>query len=201
MERLVYSSLANRFRGFYPVVIDVETGGLEPEKDALLEIAAFTLDYDEQKVFSVGEKFHAHITPYEGLRIQQESLEINGINPHHPFRFDVTESEALSEMFVFLKKKQKDAGCKRCVLIGHNAWFDLAFMNAAIKRNKLTKKNPFHGFTCFDTATMSAVAYGQTVLSQALKVAKIKFDQKESHSAVYDALKTAELFCKIVNGN
>lgn len=42
------SPMARRFRGFLPVVIDVECGGFNSATDALLEIAAVTIGMDEQ---------------------------------------------------------------------------------------------------------------------------------------------------------
>lgn len=191
-------SIAKRFRGYYPVVIDVETGGLNPATDALLEIAAVTINCDEQGIFFPAETIQHHIEPFPGTLLNPDSLAINKIDPSHPFRFAVTEEQALDQMFKFLQTVQKQAGCNRCVLVGHNAWFDLAFLNAAITRSKV-KRNPFHAFTCFDTATLSAIAYGQTVLAEALKCAKIPFDNNSHHSAIYDAEQTAKLFCKIIN--
>ena len=82
--------------------------------------------------------------------------------------------------------------------MGQNSHFDHGFLNAASERNNL-KRNPFHPFSSFDTATLSGLAYGQTVLARACEVADIEFDNNEAHSARYDAEKTAELFCKIVN--
>lgn len=162
--------LATRFRGFYPVVVDVETGGLDPQHDALLELAAFSIDCTQSGNLILGEKIHFHINPFPGAKIEPKSIAINGIDPYHPFRFAVNENEALTQFFKFILQKQKLAKCNRCVLIGHNAWFDLSFIIAAAKRSGLTKKNPFHSFTCFDTATLAALAYGHTVLAQAMPI-------------------------------
>ncbi len=197
-ETLANHLIQQRFRGYYPAVIDVETGGLDANRDALLELAVVTLDCTISGQFLPGEKKHYHITPFKNSNISDESLKITGIDPYHPFRFAVEESDALKGIFQLLKTKQKEAKCNRCVLVGHNSWFDLSFINAAVKRTKM-KKNPFHPFTSFDTATLAALIYGQTVLAQATKFAKISFSQEESHSALYDAEKTAELFCKMVN--
>lgn len=189
--------IAKRFRGFYPIVIDVETGGLNPLSDALLEIAVLAIEMQENGVLVPGALKHHHVIPFEGANISKESLAIHQIDPTHPFRFAVQESEALQDIFTFVEDIRKKANCSRCVLVGHNSWFDLHFLNAAIKRCNL--KSPFHAFTSFDTATLSAIFYGQTALAQATRRAKIAFNLKEHHSAIYDAEKTAELFCKIAN--
>lgn len=196
-NNLFVHSIAKRFRGFYPVVVDVETGGLNPQTDALLEIAAITINIQENGDLAPGELKHHHIMPFEGSNISKDSLTINQIDPSHPFRFAVSEETALQEIFEFLDDIRKKTKCSRCVLVGHNSWFDLQFLNAAIKRCKL--KSPFHSFTSLDTATLGAVFYGQTALARAAKKAKITFDPNQHHSAIYDAQKTAELFCKIVN--
>ena len=191
-------AIAKRFRGYYPVVVDVETGGLNPSTDALLEIAVVTLNCDENGKFFLAETMQHHLEPFSGGILNPESLAINKIDPYHPFRFPLQEEAALHETFTFLQKVQKKAGCNRCVLVGHNAWFDLAFLNAAVLRTK-AKRNPFHAFTCFDTATLAGAAYGQTVLAEALRCAGIPFDNNSHHSAIYDAEQTAKLFCKMVN--
>jgi ribonuclease T len=61
------------------------------------------------------------------------------------------------------------------------------------------KRNPFHPFSSFDTATLCGVAYGQTVLSRAVKAAGLIWDEESAHSAAYDAEITADVFCDIVN--
>lgn len=192
------SLLANRFRGFFPVIIDVETGGFNPQTDALLEIAAVTVQMDEHGDLQPADTKHFHVEPFEGANLDEAALEFTGIRPFHPLRLAVSEEEALKETFSFIRQAKKAADCPRAVLVGQNACFDLSFVNAAIARCKI-KRNPLHGFTVFDTATLGALAYGQTTLPRALEAARIPFDQKEAHSARYDAQVTAALFCKIVN--
>lgn len=192
------TKISKRFRGFFPVVIDVETGGVNPEKDAVLEIAAVTLNCNDSGTFDIADDIQFHIEPFKGAKLNPKSLAINKIVPDHPFRLAISEKEALDKLFQFLKPKQLQAKCNRCVLVGHNAWFDLAFLNSAIKRSNI-KESIFHAFTSLDTATLGAVHYGHTVLAQMLKLAGIDFNQDEHHSAIYDARKTAEIFCKIVN--
>jgi len=190
--------LCKRFRGFLPVVIDVESGGVDSNTDALLEIAMSKLEMDDNGVFSRGETHHWHIKPFEGANLNPKALEINKIVPDHPFRFAVDEKEALQELFELIKEDVKKHQCQRAVLVGHNAWFDLAFIMAAAKRCEF-KNTPFHSFTTFDTATLAGALYGETVLAKAIKAAGMEFDQNKAHSAIYDTEITADLFCKMIN--
>ncbi len=190
--------LANRFRGFLPVVVDVETGGLNADTDALLEIAAVLLAMDEQGQIYRSSTLAYHVEPFPGTRLDPKSLEFNGIDPHHPFRFAVPELDALNGIFREVRRAIRANGCNRAVLVGHNAFFDLGFLNAAAARNNI-KRNPFHPFSSFDTVSLAGLAYGQTVLSKAVQAAGMRWDSQEAHSAIYDAERTADLFCDIVN--
>lgn len=190
--------LALRFRSYLPVVIDVETGGLDPQKDALLEIAATFLQMDEHGMLSLKYTVSANVEPAKGLGIHEPSMKVNGIKLDNPFRFAITEKDALNKVFEATKKEVKANGCTRAILVGHNAHFDLAFLNAAIARSAL-KSTPFHPFSGLDTVSLAALMYGQTVLAKAIACAGIEWDGNNAHSAVYDTEKTAELFCKIMN--
>lgn len=190
--------MANRFRGFLPVVVDVETGGFNSNTDALLEIAAVLLRFDENGDLHRHSSHWYHVAPFEGANIEQASLDVTGIDPDHPLRPALPEREALRRLFREVRTEVKAQGCNRAVLVGHNAWFDLSFLNAAVVRTEI-KRNPFHQFSSFDTATLAGVAYGQTVLSRAIEAADLGWDGGEAHSAIYDAEKTADLFCGIVN--
>ena len=189
-----------RFRGYYPVAIDVETGGFNSATDALLEVAAATFSIDENGVWSMDECLSRHVEPFEGANMDPAALEFTGINPDHPFRkqIAVPEKEALKDIFKMVRKRMKAYGCKRAILVGHNPSFDLGFINAAVERSGI-KRSPFHPFSTFDTATLGGLAYGQTVLSRAVIAAGISWDHEQAHSARYDTEKTAELFCNIVN--
>jgi ribonuclease T len=190
--------MAARFRGYLPVVVDVETGGFNCATDALLEIAATTIGMDEGGFLYPEHTQFFRIEPFEGANIEQAALDFTGIKLDHPLRMAVTEEHALTEIFRGLRKSLKANSCKRAILVGHNSSFDLGFLNAAVNRTGI-KRNPFHPFSSFDTATLAGLAYGQTVLAKACQAASIDFDGKEAHSARYDTEKTAELFCGIVN--
>lgn len=192
------SPMSRRFRGFMPVVVDVETGGFDEKKDALLEVAAATLKIDENGIIDIDEQICRHIIPFSGANMDPKSMEVNGIDPYHPFRMAVEESQALSEIFKFIRASLKKNQCKRAIMVGHNTTLDLNFINAAAERCKITR-NPFHPFSTFDTVSLAGLAYGQTVLARAVQAAGIDWDNEQAHSASYDTLKTAELYCNIVN--
>ncbi len=192
------SPLAGRFRGFLPVVVDVETAGFNARSDALLEIAAVILNLDEKGFLHPTETFHCHVEPFPGANLDKRALDFIGIDPFHPLRLAVPERDAMERIFKPIRKSVKEHGCSRAILVGHNPFFDLGFVKAATERSGI-KRNPFHDFSTFDTATLAGLAYGQTVLARAVEAAGIPWDQDSAHSALYDAERTAELFCAIVN--
>ena len=187
-----------RFRGFLPVVVDVETGGFNEKTDALLQIAAVMLEINDEGKIVTTETHTCHVTPFEGANLEPKSMEVNGIDPDHPLRMALDEKQALPKIFKPIRQALKDNNCKRAILVGHNATFDLKFINEAAARCGI-KRNPFHLFSTFDTVSLAGLAYGQTVLSRSAQAAGLGWDNNEAHSAIYDAEMTAELFCKIVN--
>ncbi|TNF91649.1 MAG: ribonuclease T [Gammaproteobacteria bacterium] len=190
--------ISSRFRGFLPVIIDVETGGFNAATDALLEIAAATVTIDNTGTLVVDEQIGYHVKPFEGANIEAAAVEFNGIDPFHPLRPAIDEKEALHNIFKVVRKAVKKHDCTRAILVGHNPTMDLAFLNAAVERTGI-KRNPFHPFSSFDTATLGGLAYGQTVLARAVQAAGINWENDRAHSARYDAERTAQLFCNIVN--
>ena len=204
MSELVKSTkptIADRFRGFLPVVVDVETAGFNAATDALLEIACVPILMDDEGKLYQGEPLNAHIEPFVGANLEPASLKFTGINPDSPFRKAISEDEktALRRIFKTLKRIKKEQGCRQCILVGHNAHFDLGFLNAAIARTNSKNHSPFHAFSVLDTASFAALAYGHTVLAKTCLIAGLGFDNNHAHSALYDTQKTAELFCHIVN--
>ena len=190
--------MVRRFRGFLPVVVDVETGGFQPGTDALLQIAGVLIDIDPNGRLHRGETHSYHVRPFENSRLDPASLLVNKIDPWHPLRPAIDESDALQRIFRAVRTAIRSYGCRRAVLVGHNAAFDLAFLNAAVLRTGI-KRNPFHPFSCFDTATLAGAALGQTVLAKAVTLAGLSWDKASAHSATYDAERTADLFCVICN--
>lgn len=193
------STMARRFRGYLPVTVDVETGGFDARSDALLEAAITLLDMDDSGELVCSRTISHAILPFEGANIEQASLDFTGIDPYDPTRGALEEGEALRSLFAEIRRAVRAAGCKRAILVGHNASFDHGFIFAAANRQAV-KRNPFHPFSTFDTVTLAGMAYGQTVLAKACAMAGIEFSTRKAHRAGYDCEKTAELFCTILNG-
>lgn len=193
-----FRRMSERFRGYLPVVMDVETGGFDWNRHALLEIAVVPIDLDETGRYVCSATTGAHVIPAPGTEIDPKSLEVTGIDIDHPFRDAKPEREALDAVFAPVREAVRKHGCQRAILVGHNAHFDLNFLNAAVARSG-HKRNPFHPFSVFDTVTLAGIAYGQTVLARAVQAAGFDWNSDDAHSAVYDAEQTARLFCKIAN--
>lgn len=191
-------AIARRFRGYLPVVMDIETSGFNANTDAILEIGASIVQMDADGRVRPGEVIFHHVEPFPGAHLDPSSLSFTGIDPFHPFRFAIHEREALADVFRAVRRAVRETGCQRAVLVAHNAAFDQSFLNAAISRNRI-KRRPFHPFSALDTASLAALAYGQTVLRRACQSAGIAFDPHEAHSACYDVARAADLFCAIVN--
>ena len=190
--------MARRFRGFLPVVVDVETGGFIAATDALLQIAAVMIDMDDQGRLCRGETHSYHVRPFEGSRLDPASLQVNKIDPWHPLRPAVMEADALGRIFRDVRAAIREHGCRRAILVGHNAAFDLNFLNAAVARTGI-KRNPFHPFSCFDTVTLAGAGLGQTVLAKSAIIGGFRWDSSSAHSASYDAERCADIFCLLCN--
>lgn len=190
--------IAQRFRGFLPVVVDVETGGFDHEKDALLEVAAVLVNYNSAGKLEPVETLHYHVKPFEGSNIDPASLKITGIDPYHPLRPAYDESKVAERLFGRIRDYQKQQECSRSILVGHNAQFDLGFINALAKRTHY-ERNPFHPFSALDTVSLGALAYGQTVLARIASLAGFEYDSEQAHGAKYDTELTAAIFCQIIN--
>ena len=190
--------LDKRFRGYLPVIIDIETSGFNPKKNALLEIAAVIVELNSNNDLQITERYSTHVVPFKNSELDAAALKFNGIDPYHPFRMAIDEKDALDMLFKPIKLAVKRNNCTRAILVGHNPAFDISFLNAAIQRTQI-KRSPFHPFSTFDTATLGGLAYQQTVLAKIAQTAGLEWDNEKAHSALYDAEMTAKLFCMIVN--
>ena len=186
-----------RFRGYLPVVIDLETGGFDNNTHPILELACTLLNWADDTL-AVGETTSWSVAPYPGSTSDPASLKITGIDPTDPNRAAQEEKEVLKAFFGVVRGAMKAASCHRAILVAHNASFDQGFLKRAVARTGI-KRDPFHPFSAFDTVPLCALAYGHTVLSESCRRAGLEFDNGKAHSAAYDAERTAALFCQVVN--
>ena len=189
--------LKERFRKFLPVVVDLETGGFDPKNNAILEIAIQLIDENDSMLI-LGDSHRFHINPFDGLIIDNDALEFLKLDLNHPLRQAVDEKFALKEIFQIINKQKSKFDCSRAILVGHNAFFDHSFLLEACKRNNI-KKSPFHSFSLIDTVSLGVLATKQTVLARICKELDVSYNNEEAHSAAYDAMVTAQVFCKIIN--
>ena len=189
--------LKERFRKFLPVVVDLETGGFDSKKNAILEIAIQMIDEEDSRLI-LGESHRFHIEPFENLIVDKEALEFLKLDLNHPLRVAVEEEFALKEIFKIINQQKNKYECSRAILVGHNAFFDHSFLLEACLRNNI-KKSPFHPFSLIDTVSLGVLATKQTVLARICNEMDISYDNEEAHSAAYDAMVTAQVFCKIIN--
>ena len=189
--------LKERFRKFLPVVVDLETGGFDSKNNAILEIAIQLID-EEDSILVLGDSHRFHIKPFEGLIVDDDALKFLKLDLNHPLRLAVDEKFALQEIFKIINKQRSKFECSRAILVGHNAFFDHSFLLEACNRNNI-KKFPFHPFSLIDTVSLGVLTTKQTVLARICKELDIPYDNDEAHSAAYDAMVTAEVFCKIIN--
>lgn len=178
-------------------MIDLETGGFECKKHAVLEIAIVLLDWKDNQIIP-GVTHQWNIEPEAHLVVEAASLAVTGIDLSDPNRNAIQENQAVRECFKIIRRAVKSANCNRAILTAHNAHFDHGFVMEATERNEI-KRNPFHPFSVIDTASLSALTLGHTVLSEACLRAGVNFENEKAHSAVHDAEATADLFCRIVN--
>ena len=190
-------TMRTRFRGYLPVVVDLETGGFDDTVHSLLEIAAVTLDFEDQHLVA-RDRHRWAVVPHPDTLVEEASLRVTGIDLNDPGRGAESELEAVRELFRIVRAEVKRHGCQRAIVTAHNAHFDHGFIHAAATRNGV-KRSPFHPFSVLDTVALAAVHYGHTVLSEACGRAGIDYDADRAHSAAYDAEITAGLFCAVVN--
>ena len=189
------SALKKHFRGFVPVVIDLETSGPDASVHGILEVAAVYPKWDG--VWSSGTVFHKHVAMFDGALESEESMKIHGIIPDHPFRGALSEKDMMQSLSDSIDAVCQEFGSTKAVLVAHNPNFDMGFIRAAQERTGIHLR--MHAYTMFDTATMGMLMNRETVLARLCMRAGLKFDVTQAHGALYDATMTAEVFWLMVN--
>lgn len=113
------------------LIVDTETGGRDPQRHALLEVAALVVDGELQEL----GRFHSLVIPWPGLVIEPESLKLTGVDLQEVGRQGLAEGEALRRLLAFAAEYADGDGMP--TLSGWNVAFDEGFLRAAAARHGL----------------------------------------------------------------
>jgi DNA polymerase III subunit epsilon len=174
------------------VVLDTETTGLEPEAgDRIVSIAGVRI---RARSVRRAETFDALVNP--ARRIPAASVKFHGITDAM-----VAEAPRIDVVLPAFLRFAED-----CVLVGHEVSFDLRFIDAASERLgppgppiQQGGPSPTFAHPVLDTLLLSEVVHGPLeghrleVVAERLGVAV-----RGRHSALGDALTTAEVFVRLV---
>ena len=187
--------MQNRFRGFMPVVIDVECGGFIPYRCTVGNCRSVVGDSGDGSLAAWGN-WRYHVQPFPAPT-SNGVTRCDGLSilfTRYAQRFQRRSAHAIVQE---ISQAMKDNDCTRAILVGHNACFDLNFLNAAVARTEI-KRNPFHPFSSFDTATLAGVAFGQTGYRSRFKRPESLGIRTNAFGA-YDAQQTADCFARSAN--
>lgn len=190
--------MEERFDGYYPIVIDIETGGLDKNSHPILQIGAVALSFNKEGKMIPYSECKINLHPTRDTTCHPHSLAIHGINPYDLQRKAVAPALALTALCKFVRQAQRAHGCRRSLIVGHNVSFDAQFIHTYIEKYKV-KRSPFHPFVNFDTTSIAGLLTGSTKLLEAVQRLGITYDSEQAHDALYDAYITAQLFCKSTN--
>jgi DNA polymerase III subunit alpha, Gram-positive type len=159
------------------VVFDVETTGLNPSSDRLIEIGAVKIQN-----FQIVDSFNTFVNP--GIPIPPFITKLTSI--HDDMVKDAPlPKEALASFLEFTQDS---------VLVAHNANFDMGFIRLGALREGLAFQNPL-----IDTVTLSRRLLPELKKHKLNIVAKhFGIALENHHRAVDDALATAKIFLKFL---
>ncbi|HPZ18162.1 MAG TPA: PolC-type DNA polymerase III [Fervidobacterium sp.] len=160
------------------VVLDLETTGLNPRQDEIMEIGAVKIKGKE-----IIDEFHTFVKP---TAVKRKSLQITGIT-EEMLKDAPDISEVLPELERFLEG---------CVIVAHNADFDIGFLQNTFRRFG-KKFNPSY----IDTLRLSNALLRNKLRSFSLDkiVDYFGLGTFNHHRALDDARVTAKVFWELVD--
>jgi DNA polymerase-3 subunit epsilon len=159
-------------------VVDLETTGIRPGADRIVEIGAVRVEG-----YELTERFERLVDP--GVPLPSEITRLTGIRPED-LAGRVGVASALRAFLAF-------AG--DAVLVAHNARFDIGFIDAELRR---LRGRRFAG-TVLDTVPLARkLVPGRTRYSLGALADRFSTDATPCHRALPDALATAEILLALV---
>ncbi|MCB0746334.1 MAG: 3'-5' exonuclease [Ignavibacteriales bacterium] len=166
------------------VVLDVESNGLDPQKDKILSIGAVTFSDNQIDVSNSFELF------LEQSEFSSEAVLIHGILKNGNLE-KISEQEAMKKLVRYIDNK---------IIVGHSITFDIAIINETLKKyvdDKLQNKY-------LDTVNLYKRLKGGDYKDSnptSLDILSDEFNipKSDRHNAAGDAMITAILFLKIVS--
>ncbi|MDD6695675.1 MAG: PolC-type DNA polymerase III [Lachnospiraceae bacterium] len=159
------------------VVFDIETTGFSSVTNHIIEIGAVKVENGK-----IVDRFSTYVNPQEPIpyRITKLTTITDADVMDAP-----TIDQVLPEFFAF---------CEGCVLVAHNASFDIGFIKENARRLGLP-----YAYTHVDTLAMARVLLPQLAKFTLDHVAKtVGVSLENHHRAVDDAEATAEIFEKFI---
>lgn len=178
--------------------IDVETSGLDPRKNAVLQLAG-TLEDDSRS-----ENFNYFIKPFPTDIVDAKALEVNKLNPNEEKfkepRFVYDDFTYMLSTFVN-KFDKKD----KMFFVGYNShFFDMPFVREFFSKCGNKYFGSYFFFPSLDIMVMAQFKLmKQRHLMKDFKlhtVAKelgITVEEEQLHDAMYDIRLTKEIFLKL----
>lgn len=159
------------------VVFDLETTGFSPVNNKIIEIGAVKISGGE-----ITDRFSTFVNPQTPIPFRIEKL--TGIRDNDVMDAPVIE-KILPEFLEF---------CQGCVLVAHNAVFDMSFVTENTRRQKLECE-----FTSVDTVGIARLLLPNQAKHTLDAVAKtLGVSLENHHRAVDDAEATAQIFLKFL---
>lgn len=175
------------------IVIDTETTGLSSKNDHVVELAA--IEVINAKL--TGNQFHIYIKPR--IIMTQSVIKIHHIdNSFYERNYFSTYESDKSNMENFIKFVGNS------LIFAHNAPFDMTFINNELRYWGLPafKKEKFRCTMRIFCNVVNITEQSSMIMCNLKKCCDyFKLDQSDSmfHTAIYDAIMTAKLLCKIYN--
>ena len=114
------------------IFIDTETGGVNPEKAALIQLSGI-IRIDKKDV----EKFNFYIKPFENSEVNEKALEIQGRTLEELKTDKYVEEKEVYKQFINLLDKYIDKYDRtdKFIVAGYNVRFDVDILKAFFQRH------------------------------------------------------------------